>query len=85
MLALTVGIIALTSWRPRTAWSLILVGLTSIAFADIAYSLQSTSAGIPEGVWTEPFYLLAACPRRRRLAPPGGQITAPRRSTAGAS
>jgi two-component system, cell cycle response regulator len=61
MLALTVGIIALTSWHPRTAWSLILLGLTSIAFADIAYSLQSTSAGIPEGVWTEPLYALGAC------------------------
>ena len=61
MLALTVGIIALTSWHPRMAWSLILVGLSSIAFADIAYSLQSTSAGIPEGVWTEPFYALGAC------------------------
>jgi diguanylate cyclase (GGDEF)-like protein len=61
MLALTVGIIALTSWHPRAAWALILAGLGSIAFADISYSLQSTSAGIPEGVWTEPFYALGAC------------------------
>ena len=61
ILSLTVGIIALTSWRPGRAWILVLAGLAALAFADIAYTLQSTSLGVPEGVWVDPIYLIAAC------------------------
>jgi diguanylate cyclase (GGDEF)-like protein len=61
ILALTVGIIALTSWNPRRAWSFVLAGFAALAFADIAYTLQSTSLGVPEGNWTDPIYLFGAC------------------------
>jgi two-component system cell cycle response regulator len=59
--ALTVGIVALTNWRPGRAWTLILAGFAALAVADIAYALQSTNLGLPEGIWAEPIYLIAAC------------------------
>jgi diguanylate cyclase (GGDEF)-like protein len=61
IVSLTVGIIALTSWSPRRAWTLVLAGVAALAVADIAYTLQSTSLGVPEGVWIDPIYLIAAC------------------------
>ncbi len=59
-LALTVGVIALTSWHPRRAWAIVLAGFAALAFADIAYTLQSNSA-VPEGAWIDPIYLIGAC------------------------
>jgi diguanylate cyclase (GGDEF)-like protein len=61
VVALTVGIIALTSWHPRRAWTLVLAGFTTMAVADIVYALQSTSLAVPEGNFVDPIYLLAAC------------------------
>jgi len=60
MLALVVGVVALTRWRPGRTWSLLLVGLAALVVADVAYTLQSTDAGLPGGDWIEPIYLLAA-------------------------
>jgi diguanylate cyclase (GGDEF)-like protein len=60
MLALVVGVIALTRWRPGRTWSLLLVGLAALVVADVAYTLQSTDASLPGGDWIEPIYLLAA-------------------------
>jgi two-component system cell cycle response regulator len=61
VLAFTVGIVALTSWHPRRAWTLVLAGFTTMAVADIAFALQSTSLAVPEGVFVDPVYLFAAC------------------------
>ncbi len=61
VLALTVGVIALTSWHPRRAWALVLTGFAALAVADIAYTLGSTSSTVPEGTWTDPIYLIGAC------------------------
>ncbi len=58
-LALLVGVVALTRWRPGRTWTLLLLGLGALAIADIAYTLQS-SGGLPEGSWVEPIYLLGA-------------------------
>ena len=60
LLSLVVGIVALTRWRPGRAWSLLLVGLAAMAVADVAYTLQSTDLGLPEGAWIDPIYLIAA-------------------------
>jgi len=60
MLALVVGVVALTGWRPGRTWSLLLAGLAALVIADIAYTLQSTGAALPEGEWTNPIYLIAA-------------------------
>jgi diguanylate cyclase (GGDEF)-like protein len=60
MLSLVVGIIALTRWRPGRAWLLLLAGFAAIAAADVAYTLQSTSLGLPGGAWVEPIYLIGA-------------------------
>jgi diguanylate cyclase (GGDEF)-like protein len=60
MLALVVGVIALTRWRPGRTWSLLLAGLAALVVADVAYTLQSTDASLPGGDWIEPIYLLAA-------------------------
>ena len=69
MLALVVGVIALTRWRPGRTWSLLLAGLAALVVADIAYTLQSTEAALPGGDWIEPIYLIARrLPRRRGLA-----------------
>jgi diguanylate cyclase (GGDEF)-like protein len=60
MLALVVGVVALTRWRPGRTWSLLLAGLAALVVADVAYTLQTTDASLPGGNWIEPIYLLAA-------------------------
>jgi two-component system, cell cycle response regulator len=60
MLSMAVGAVALTRWRPGRTWSLLLVGLSALVVADIAYTLQSTGADIPSGDWIDPIYLIAA-------------------------
>lgn len=60
MLALVVGIIALTRWRPGRTWSLLLLGLGALVVADVAYTLQTTESSLPGGNWIEPIYLFAA-------------------------
>ncbi len=60
MLALVVGVVALTRWRPGRTWSLLLAGLALLVVADVAYTLQSTDGSLPGGDWIEPIYLLAA-------------------------
>jgi two-component system cell cycle response regulator len=60
MLALIVGVVALTDWRPGTTWSLLLAGLAFQVIADIAYTLQATGGVVPSGNWIDPFYLLSA-------------------------
>ena len=44
MLALVVGVVALTRWRPGRTWSLLLAGLAALVVADVAYTLQSTDS-----------------------------------------
>ena len=59
MLSLVVGVVALTRWRPGRTWLLLLLGLSALVIADVAYTLQSTD-GLPAGDWVEPIYLLGA-------------------------
>jgi diguanylate cyclase (GGDEF)-like protein len=60
MLALVVGVVALTGWRPGRTWSLLLAGLAALVIADIAYTLQATDGALPGGEWVNPIYLIAA-------------------------
>lgn len=60
MLAMVVGVIALTGWRPGRTWSLLLAGLAALVVADIAFTLQLTEEALPGGSWVEPVYLIAA-------------------------
>ncbi|HKO37432.1 MAG TPA: GGDEF domain-containing protein [Solirubrobacterales bacterium] len=60
LLALVVGIIALTRWRPGRTWTLLLAGLTTMAIADVAYTLQTYEATLPGGDWVEPLYVISA-------------------------
>ncbi len=60
MLAMVVGIVALTGWRPGRTWSMLLVGLAALVFADIAFTLQSTDGALPNGNWIDPIYLVGA-------------------------
>jgi len=60
MLALVVGVIALTRWRPGRTWSLLLAGLAALVVADIAYTLQENGDVLPGGAWVDPIYLIAA-------------------------
>ncbi len=60
MLALVVGVVALTRWRPGRTWSLLLIGLAALVVADVAFTLQTTDGSLPGGNWIEPIYLLAA-------------------------
>ncbi len=60
MLALIVGVVALTDWRPGVAWSLLLAGLAFQVVADIAYTLQATGGVVPGGNWIDPLYLISA-------------------------
>jgi diguanylate cyclase (GGDEF)-like protein len=60
LLSAVVGVFALTDWRPRRTWTMLLVGLAATAIADIGFSLESTSTSFFGGDWTEPVYLLSA-------------------------
>jgi diguanylate cyclase (GGDEF)-like protein len=60
LVALIVGIIALTRWRPGRTWTLLLGGLATMAVADVAFTLQAYEASVPGGDWVEPIYLLSA-------------------------
>jgi two-component system cell cycle response regulator len=60
MVAMVVGVVALTGWRPGRTWSLLLAGLSALVIADIAYTFQSTGEAIPGGNWIDPIYLIAA-------------------------
>jgi diguanylate cyclase (GGDEF)-like protein len=60
MLALVVGIVALTRWHPSRTWSLLLAGLATMAVADVAFTLQTYEATLPGGDWVEPIYLISA-------------------------
>lgn len=60
LIALVVGVIALTRWRPGRTWSLLLAGIAAMAVADVVFTLQSYEATIPGGDWGEPIYLLSA-------------------------
>ncbi len=60
MLAMIVGVVALTDWRPGVTWSLLLAGLAFQVVADIAYTLQATGGVVPGGNWIDPLYLISA-------------------------
>jgi len=60
MVAMVVGVVALTGWRPGRTWSLLLAGLSALVIADIAFTLQSTNEALPSGNWIDPIYLIAA-------------------------
>jgi diguanylate cyclase (GGDEF)-like protein len=60
LVALAVGVIALTRWRPGRTWTLLLAGLGAMAVADVAFTLQTYEATVPGGDWVEPIYLISA-------------------------
>ncbi|HET7588731.1 MAG TPA: GGDEF domain-containing protein [Solirubrobacterales bacterium] len=60
LLALVVGVVALTRWRPGRTWTLLLAGLAAMAVADVAYTLQTYDTTLPGGNWIEPIYLFSA-------------------------
>src|SRR5260221_1098640 len=60
MVAMVIGVVALTGWRPGRTWSLLLAGLSALVIADIAFTLQSTEEALPGGNWIDPIYLIAA-------------------------
>ena len=68
MVAIVVGVVALTGWRPGRTWALLLAGLTALVVADIAYTLQMTQETLPLGELDRP-----DLPDRRRL-PRGGRV-----------
>jgi two-component system, cell cycle response regulator len=80
MLALVVGVVALTGWRPGRTWSLLLAGLSALVIADVAYTLQTTDAALPGGNWIDPIYLIAAICLGAAVWQPAeaAEITSPR-------
>jgi diguanylate cyclase (GGDEF)-like protein len=60
MVAIVVGVIALTGWRPGRTWGLLLASLAAMVVADVAYTLQWTAEALPGGGWIEPIYLISA-------------------------
>jgi len=60
MLALIVGVIALTGWRPGRTWSLLLLALEAQVVADIAYTLHSANGVAVGADWIDPIYLASA-------------------------
>jgi two-component system, cell cycle response regulator len=80
MVAMVVGVVALTGWRPGRTWSLLLVGLSALVIADIAFTLQSTQEALPGGNWIDPIYLIAAVCLGAAVWQPAAaaEITSPR-------
>lgn len=80
MLAMVVGVVALTGWRPGRTWSMLLVGLAALVFADIAFTLQSTDEALPGGNWIDPIYLVGAVCLGAAVWQPAAaaEITSPR-------
>jgi two-component system cell cycle response regulator len=60
LVALLVGVVALTEWRPGRTWALLLAALAAMALADIIYTLQWTAGALPDIVLVNPIYLLSA-------------------------
>ena len=60
MLAMIIGVIALTGWHPGRTWSLLLAGLAALVVADIAYTVQASGGFVPPGNWIDPIYLISA-------------------------
>jgi two-component system cell cycle response regulator len=60
LVAIVVGVFALTEWRPGRTWALLLASLAAMAAADVAYTFQWTAEALPGGGWIEPLYLLSA-------------------------
>jgi two-component system, cell cycle response regulator len=80
MLAMVVGVVALTGWRPGRTWSLLLTGLAALVVADIAFTLQLTEEALPGGSWVEPVYLISAVCMGASVWQPAAaaEITSPR-------
>ncbi|MBS1881049.1 MAG: GGDEF domain-containing protein [Actinobacteria bacterium] len=75
ILALVVGVVALTGWRPGRSWGLLLVGLAALAAADVAFTLAEDGSVLPGGDWIEPIYVLGAvCIGAEAWQPPVRQI-----------
>jgi diguanylate cyclase (GGDEF)-like protein len=53
MLALVMGVFALTAWRPGRAWTMIGLGLTAAAVADCIYAFQASKGSYVEGTWLD--------------------------------
>jgi two-component system cell cycle response regulator len=81
MVAMVIGVVALTGWRPGRTWSLLLAGLSALVIADVAFTLQSTEAILPGGDWINPIYLIAAVCLGAAVWQPteAAEITSPRR------
>lgn len=81
MVAMVIGVVALTGWRPGRTWSLLLAGLSALVIADVAFTLQSTDATLPGGDWIDPIYLIAAVCLGAAVWQPieAAEITSPRR------
>ncbi len=61
LLALVVGVIALTRWRPGRSWTLVLAGLGFLVIADITTTMQSIGTGQESAEdWVKPLFLLGA-------------------------
>ncbi len=77
LLALVIGVFAMTEWRPGRAWLLIGAGLLTAAVSDAIYVFQITHSGYSEGgaldgLWLTATLLLgysAWAPAGRRIEP----------------
>ena len=76
MLALVVGIIALTRWRPGRSWAMVLAGLAFLVIADITTTMQSIGTGQESAEdWVKPIYMLGAvCIGLEAWQPPARSI-----------
>lgn len=76
LLALVVGIVALTRWHPGRSWALVLLGLTFLLVADITTTMQSAGTGTESAEdWVKPIFMLGAiCIGAEAWQPPARAI-----------
>jgi diguanylate cyclase (GGDEF)-like protein len=71
LLALIIGLFALTGWRPGRTWTMLAAALALSAVGDVAYLYQSAVGGYEEGtlldsVWPASMLLIASAAWRRQ-------------------
>ena len=76
LLALVVGVVALTRWQPGRSWALVLLGLTFLLVADITTTMQSAGTGTEAAEdWVKPIFMLGAiCIGAEAWQPPARAI-----------
>ena len=75
MVALLVGVFAVTDWRPGRAWTALAIGLLLNSVADVVYTWQTSAGSAADGTWIDALWVVAALTMATAAWQPGGETT----------